>query len=122
MSFKLGLSEGNQGNWEEGNLTGTLPAGGNYSFHYQIHLLSAEHDDLHCTVGSGYLSLIFTPIPGDANDDGSVDGTDYTIWADNVGRKNVGFSHGDFNLDGIVDGADYTIWANGISPAEKSEE
>ncbi|MBX7074613.1 MAG: hypothetical protein K1X71_15830 [Pirellulales bacterium] len=56
-------------------------------------------------------------LSGDANHDDSVDGADYTIWADNF-KLNGDFEQGDFNADGKIDGADYTIWAdNFISPA-----
>ena len=49
---------------------------------------------------------------GDANYDASVDGADYTIWADHYQQAGAGWGGGDFNGDGTVDGADYTIWAD----------
>lgn len=49
---------------------------------------------------------------GDANFDGTVDGGDYTSWANNFMLTDVGFAEGDFNQDGVVDGGDYTLWAN----------
>ena len=49
-------------------------------------------------------------LPGDANSDGWVDGTDYLIWAGNYGELGVGLP-GDFNGDGKVDGLDYLEWA-----------
>ena len=54
------------------------------------------------------------PLPGDANNDGAVDGADYTIWADNYepGVAGKTWEQGDFNGDGIVDGGDYTIWSD----------
>jgi hypothetical protein len=58
------------------------------------------------------------PIPGDTNDDGCLDGGDYTIWADNYLNQPVpawadgGWAYGNFNDDDIVDGGDYTIWAD----------
>ncbi len=55
--------------------------------------------------------LVVPPTPGDANLDGSVDGADYTIWADHYFQAG-GWEEGDFSGDGIVDGADYTIWAD----------
>ncbi|MBI3980838.1 hypothetical protein HY345_02470 [Candidatus Microgenomates bacterium] len=53
-----------------------------------------------------------TPIKtrGDANNDGKVDGADYTIWLLNYGLDKNGPSFGDFNKDGKVDGIDYSIW------------
>ena len=71
--------------------------------------------------GGGAASAILTlsvsdpdqpPLPGDATGDGTVDGADYTLWADNYGQSGVGYAGGDFNNDGTVDGADYTIWAD----------
>jgi hypothetical protein len=46
-----------------------------------------------------------TPIPGDANRDGKVDNSDYSIWLSNS-------LSADFNGDGKVDGIDYVIWLN----------
>jgi hypothetical protein len=48
----------------------------------------------------------------DFNQDGIVDGADYTIWADNYHKANARWEEGDANYDGTVDGADYTIWAD----------
>ena len=57
--------------------------------------------------------IVLTPVPGDANGDGYVDGADYTLWADNFGKPTIlGPAGGDFNHDGKVTGADYTIWAD----------
>ena len=53
------------------------------------------------------------PIPGDANGDGVVDYSDYTIWLAHYNQRTVnGSRDGDFNSNGIVDGVDYTIWRN----------
>ncbi len=58
------------------------------------------------------------PYPGDATDDGLVDGGDYTVWADNYGDTDAaawsdgGWEVGNFNDDAFVDGGDYTIWAD----------
>ena len=48
----------------------------------------------------------------DFNEDGIVDGADYTVWADNYHKENPSWEDGDANYDGTVDGADYTIWAD----------
>jgi hypothetical protein len=63
----------------------------------------------------------FVPILGDCNDDGYVDGADYTVWADNYLSQPVpawpdGRLYGNFNDDDIVDGADYTVWADNYAP------
>jgi hypothetical protein len=50
---------------------------------------------------------------GDSNQNGFVDGADYTKWADNyLEGTSGGVWQGDFNGDGVVDGADYTLWAD----------
>jgi len=64
-----------------------------------------------------------TILPGDANDDGMVNGADYTIWADNFGLLGAsGPEEGDFNRDLAVDGADYTIWADNFGATSKASE
>jgi len=52
--------------------------------------------------------------PADANDDGTVDGADYTVWADHYLQPGA-FEDGDFNVNGLVEGADYTVWADNVS-------
>jgi hypothetical protein len=49
---------------------------------------------------------------GDANLDGAVDGSDYSLI--DIGFHNglTGWGNGDFNYDGIVDGSDYTLIDN----------
>jgi len=52
-------------------------------------------------------------LPGDANNDGIVDGVDYVFWLNNYNKiVNDGSSSGDFDGNGKVDGADYVIWLN----------
>ena len=48
--------------------------------------------------------------PGDANLDGGVDMTDFTILRNNAFTTTFFYCDGDFNTDGIVDWADYLIW------------
>jgi hypothetical protein len=45
---------------------------------------------------------------GDANLDGVVNGTDFTILASNLGKSVSGWDEGDFNYDGVVNGIDFT--------------
>ena len=54
-------------------------------------------------------------LPGDANLDGIVDGSDFIIWntfkfGANGGADGGRWSRGDFNCDNIVDGQDFIIW------------
>ncbi|HLA83323.1 MAG TPA: dockerin type I domain-containing protein [Thermoguttaceae bacterium] len=53
--------------------------------------------------------FIFGSLPGDANGDGSVNGTDGSILSANWQQSNVGIECADFNLDGIVDSLDQAI-------------
>lgn len=67
------------------------------------------------------------PIPGDANGDGKVDGSDVTILADNwqrgvpYGDPTVTWEMGDFNGNHMIDGSDVTIladnWQYGVTTA-----
>ena len=51
--------------------------------------------------------------PGDANNNGIVDGVDYVIWLNHYKQTLTGGpSVGDFNASGTVDGVDYVIWLN----------
>ena len=79
----------------------------------------------------GWITLFGSPgaveaIPGDANCDGKVDGSDVTILAGNwqMGVSDgltAAWADGDFNSDGKVDGSDVTIlagnWQYGVSVA-----
>lgn len=48
----------------------------------------------------------------DANNDGKVDGIDFTIWLKNYNKNLTGPSFGDFNNDNVVNQADYLTWLN----------
>ncbi|HEY6563125.1 MAG TPA: PPC domain-containing protein, partial [Pirellulaceae bacterium] len=49
-------------------------------------------------------------LPGDANLDGRVDGSDFNVWNANKFRATGRWSLADFNADGVTDGADFNIW------------
>ena len=77
---------------------------------------------------TGAASVEPDPIPGDANGDQKVDGSDVTIlagnWQAGVGDPNptlITWEMGDFNGDGQVDGSDVTIlagnWQYGVEAA-----
>ncbi len=63
----------------------------------------AEAGAINLPSGNAYLL-------GDANLDGSVDGTDYGIWNSHKFTSNAAWSAGDFNADGLVDGSDHALW------------
>lgn len=54
-------------------------------------------------VGGAYL-------PGDANLDGVVDGSDFIVWNTNKFTSGNGWCGADFNADGVTDGSDFIIW------------
>jgi hypothetical protein len=49
-------------------------------------------------------------LPGDANLDGAVDGTDFVLWNEHKFTATAAWCSGDFNADGSVDGADFIHW------------
>jgi hypothetical protein len=55
-------------------------------------------------------AVVATPVgvPGDYNNDGTVDAADYTVWRDNLGSWSLPFN--ETASLGTVDEADYTIW------------
>jgi hypothetical protein len=66
-------------------------------------------NDRYCTI---------TLKPGDTNDDGKVDFTDYITLANNYGKRtDQGHKAGDFDGDGDVDFADYTQLTNNFGRA-----
>ena len=95
-------------NWEWKDIA-TATEGKDYTLTYFTTGDFAGYTLLDVTAGLRY------PIPGDANLDGRVDGSDVTILADNwqygVGSPPKDWSDGDFNGDGKVDGSDVTILA-----------
>ncbi len=54
---------------------------------------------------------------GDANLNGRVDGTDYTLIDNGFGSHGTltGWSNGDFNYDGVIDGSDYSLIDNAFN-------
>jgi len=52
---------------------------------------------------------------GDANLDGKVDGSDYSLVDSGYGNHRSGWDNGDFNYDGVVDGSDYTLLDNAFN-------
>ena len=63
---------------------------------------------------------ILGTLPGDANLDGVVDGSDFNRWNDNKFPSCAkSWADGDFNGDATVDGADFNMWvAHRFSPAQ----
>jgi autotransporter-associated beta strand protein len=58
----------------------------------------------------GQIEVKYT-LYGDANLDGSVNGTDFGILAANFGKSVSGWDQGDFNYNGTVNGSDFALLA-----------
>ncbi len=52
---------------------------------------------------------------GDANLDGMVNGSDYTLIDNGFNNNLTGWRNGDFNYDGIINGDDYTLIDNAFN-------
>jgi fibronectin-binding autotransporter adhesin len=52
---------------------------------------------------------------GDANLDGKVDGSDYSLIDSGYLTGATGWQNGDFNYDGVIDGSDYTLIDNAFN-------
>ncbi|MGD9634202.1 MAG: glycosyl hydrolase [Pirellulales bacterium] len=48
-------------------------------------------------------------LPGDYNDDGTVDAADYSVWRDSFGQSGGGLA-ADGDGDGVIDDGDYAVW------------
>ena len=51
-------------------------------------------------------------LPGDANLDGSVDGSDFNLWNEQKFTATAAWCQADFNADGLTDGTDFGIWSS----------
>jgi hypothetical protein len=59
--------------------------------------------------GTAVVSTVQPALPGDANLDRTVDGSDFGIWNANKFGQGT-WEDGDFNYDNVVDGSDFNIW------------
>lgn len=58
-------------------------------------------------------------LPGDYNQDGSVNAADYTAWTQQLGM--TGDQPADGNGDGRVDAADYTVWRDALEAGSTAQ-
>jgi len=66
-------------------------------------------------LASGQIEVMYTLL-GDANLDGKVNGTDFTLMAANFNQAVTdGWDKGDFNYDGAVNGTDFTLLAKNFN-------
>jgi hypothetical protein len=68
-----------------------------------------------------YGATFFDPgaLPGDANNNGLIDGADLMAWQNNydpLGLSNNSFAGADWNGDGKVDGSDLALWQQNYTP------
>lgn len=93
---------------------------------YDLTGLSQEaYDAKVANIAGHYSAATVAKIPGDANGDRKVDGSDVTILAGNWQvLSGATWDMGDFNSDGKVDGSDVTIlagnWQAGVTTASAS--
>jgi hypothetical protein len=67
---------------------------------------------------SGIDVTVVTPVPGDFNSDGDVDGDDFATWQMNFPTaSNATLLTGDADGDGDVDGADFVVWQTNFTAA-----
>jgi hypothetical protein len=59
--------------------------------------------------GAAYLFNVPANIPGDYNQNGTVDAADYSLWRNMLGQMGLGLP-ADGNGDGTVNDADYALW------------
>lgn len=60
--------------------------------------------------GGAITEVVVEILPGDFNEDGTVNTADYTVWRDRFGATVPLYRQGDGNGDGIVDEGDYLVW------------
>lgn len=73
-------------------------------------------DGVVSNLGSQQILIRYT-LYGDANLDGVVNGTDFTILAANFNKSAPNWDQGDFNYDGTVNGADFLLLAENFDQA-----
>lgn len=101
MELATILSWTGDGAGEFGNIAGTGAAAHLGDGYFLASILHGDQD-----VQAGILAAL----PGDANGDRVVDGSDFSIWNANKFRTGTDWATGDFNDDGVTDGSDFGIW------------
>jgi hypothetical protein len=66
------------------------------------------------TTGQLLLESTIAGLPGDYNNDGTVDAADYTLWRDTLGQTGVNLA-ADGHRDGVVNQVDYDYWKTRFS-------
>ena len=98
------------GNWNgPGIFSSSVPSNPGYGIGY-----ADGADGVVGGIGSGQIEVKFTLL-GDANLDGTVNGTDFNIMAANFNQRVTGWDKGDFNYDGAVNGSDFVLLADNFN-------
>jgi hypothetical protein len=82
--------------------TAALPANSHYALGY-----ADGADNIVAGLSSGQIEIRYTLL-GDADLDGAVTGSDFTLLASNLGKGVSRWDQGDFDYDGSVTGSDFT--------------
>jgi fibronectin-binding autotransporter adhesin len=91
---------------ESGAITSTEGTSG-----YGVGVVDGNDGVQGTAVSANQVEVAYT-LDGDANLDGKVDGSDFSIFAPNFGLPTtLGWEAGDFNYDGKVDGSDFSAFA-----------
>jgi hypothetical protein len=61
-------------------------------------------------IGSFEVQVVGPALPGDYNQNGTVDAADYVLWRNTLTNSVASFSGADGNGDGVVDQDDYGVW------------
>lgn len=93
---------------------------GNSSSPYDLASVFNTGNPLVGLAAIGAAGPVVTGLPGDFNEDGTVDAADFTVWSDNRGSTFDLGGNGDETggSAGIVDGADYALWAGAFGDSE----
>jgi hypothetical protein len=103
----------NGGTWTGTGITSTAAQGN--SANYGIGYADYADPGNPAHLSSGQIEIKYTLL-GDANLDGKVNGTDFTLLATNFNQSVTnGWDKGDFNYDGKVNGSDFLLLAKNFN-------
>jgi len=94
----------NGGGWNGIGILSSVAAG---NVHYGIGYADGA-DGVVAGLVSGQIEVAYA-LYGDANLDGVVTGSDFTILVSSLGKQVFGWDKGDFDYDGVVSGSDFTL-------------